>query len=88
LAHGPAKNACSQANKKGFPQEIVRFADLFVSTQQERHSADYDPLSSYRRGDVLTMNEAAERSIQDLAETDRTDLRAFVALVLLPERPR
>lgn len=87
-AHGFAKNACAQAHNKGFPPTIVRFAQLFVLMQQQRHAADYDPFSGFRRADVVTMVESVERAIVDFKMALRSDLRAFVALVLLDTRPR
>lgn len=45
LEHGVAKNACKEAKTKGFPPEIVEFAEAFVTMQEERHTADYDPQS-------------------------------------------
>ena len=86
LAHGFAKNACSQAHNKGFPPEILGFADAFVHLQRLRHDADYDPSRTFKRYDVISMIERAERVILGLAAAPRPDLRAFVALVLLPER--
>lgn len=88
LAHGFARNACAQAYNKGFPPMIVRFAQLFVLMQQQRHTAEYDPFSEYRRANVVTMIESAERAIVDFKTAPRSDLRAFVALVLLDNRPR
>ena len=88
LNHGPAKHACAQARKKGFPPEVIRFGDLFVSMQEKRHTADYDPLSVFQRADVVPMVEEVEVAIADLRIVPRSDLRALVALVLLPDRPR
>ena len=86
LAHGFAKNACAQASRRGLPPEIVDFASAFVELQTLRHEADYDPSKSFRRVEVLSMIDRAERAILDLRTAPRPDLRAFVALVLLPER--
>ena len=86
LAHGFAKNACAQARNKGFPPEISECASAFFDLQQLRHDADYDPSKTFRRSDVLSIIERAERAILDLRTAPRSDLRAFVAFVLLPER--
>ncbi len=88
LAHGFARNASAQAQNKGFPPMIVRFAQQFVLMQQQRHAADYDPISSFHRGDVVTMIESVEGVIVEFKMAPRSDLRAFVALVLLDNRPR
>ena len=86
LAHGFAKNACAQAPNRIFPPEIKRFASAFVYLQQLRHDADYDPSETFKRAEVISMIERAERAILDLTRVPRPDLRAFVALVLVPER--
>ena len=86
LAHGHARNSCGQVHKKGFPPAIQHFASAFIELQTLRHEADYDPTRIFRRSDVLSMIERAERAILDLQTPPRSDLRAFVALVLLPER--
>jgi hypothetical protein len=86
LAHGFAKNACAKAGSKSFPPEIIRFASVFFELQELRHDADYDPSRIFKRSDVIPIIARAERAILDLPAAPRPDLRAFVALVLLPER--
>ncbi len=88
LEHGVAKNACRQARNKGFPPQIVHFAESFAAMQDERHSADYDPQSLYSRADVMTLIVDAAQAIADLGRAARADRRAFVALVLLREPRR
>ena len=88
LEHGVAKNACRQARNKGFPLQIVHFAELFAALQDERHAADYDPLSFYSRADVTPLVADAAQAIADFGRAARADRRAFVALVLLREPRR
>lgn len=86
LAHGFAKNACAQARSKGFPPEVLQFASAFVDLQQLRHDADYDPSRMFKRSEVVSVIGRAERAISGLRSAQRSDLRAFVVLVLIPER--
>ncbi len=86
LDHGLAKNACQQSAKVGFPPAIVQFADLFVSMQQQRHDADYDPLSRYARADVIALINDVEQAIKAYKTTSRKDRREFAAHVLLRQR--
>ena len=65
---------------------FLRFASAFVELQTLRHQADYDPLRTFKRSDVLSMIELAERAILDVRAAPRPDLRAFAALVLLADR--
>lgn len=86
LDHGFAKNACKHAETLGFPQSIVKFANAFVTLQAERHSADYDPYVRFRRNETLDYIRTAELAADELNATARSDLRAFVVLVLLRQR--
>ena len=43
LQHGDAKTACEAVRNLSFPATIVTCAEAFVTLQQERHDADYNP---------------------------------------------
>jgi hypothetical protein len=86
LEHGLAKNGCGQVRALGFPIKIVRFADLFVSMQEERHSADYDPWSRYTRTEVIGLIGTVDQTIKDFKSSARPDRLAFATLVLLRKR--
>jgi hypothetical protein len=53
LQHGDAKNACEGVRNLGFPQTIVTCADAFVTLQQKRQDADYDPDHRVLRADAM-----------------------------------
>jgi uncharacterized protein (UPF0332 family) len=86
LEHGFAKNACQQARRLGFADDVVHFADTFVRMQEERHLADYDPYSKYDRVYTLYLIHLAENAIKGLLRAPRRDRRAFAVLVLLKQR--
>jgi hypothetical protein len=86
LEHGLAKNGCGQVRALGFPIKIVRFADLFVSMQEERHSADYDPWVRYTRTEVIGLIGTVDQTIKDFKSSARPDRLAFATLVLLRKR--
>jgi len=86
LEHGLAKNGCGQVRALGFPIKIVRFADLFVSMQEVRHSADYDPWSRYTRTEVVGLIGTVDQTIKDFKSSLRPDRLAFATLVLLRKR--
>ena len=88
LEHGIAKNACKQTRNKGLPPRIVQFAETFVTLQEERHAADYDPQSVYSRPAASAPVSNAAQAIADLGRAAQADRRAFVALVLLREPRR
>lgn len=88
LDHGATKKACVQASNRGFPIEIVEFAELFVELQDKRHSADYDPTATFKRVDVIALIARAELAMAGMRSAARPELRAFVVLALLPARRR
>jgi len=86
LEHGVAKNGCGQVRTLAFPLKIVRFADLFISMQEERHSADYDPSSRYTRTEVIGLIGSVDQAIKEFKSSPRPDRVAFATLVLLRRR--
>lgn len=86
LEHGFAKNACQQSAKLGFPSDIVSFCNVFVTLQEERHRADYDPQAKYSRAQALLMISDAKQAAAALKRAPRGDRRALAVLVLLKRR--
>ncbi len=86
LDHGAAKTACIQADKLGFPREIVACADTFVLLQQRRHDADYDPTFTTTRADAIAIIADAETAIDKLTRATQKDRTAFAILLLLRRR--
>ena len=69
-----------------FPVEIRNFADEFVTMQEKRHLADYDPVSRFRLNDVIVAIDAAELAIKQLRKCSMKDRRAFAAWVMMVKR--
>jgi uncharacterized protein (UPF0332 family) len=86
LQHGDAKNACTQARNLGFPATIVACAEAFVTLQEDRHQADYDPEYRVRHAEAISAIDLAEGAIRDLKSTPRKDRKAFAVLLLLRKR--
>lgn len=86
VEHGTAKAACRQTASLGFPTAIRYFANTFISLQEKRHAADYDPLATFSRSDALILIGEAATAIASLRAASRTDRRAFVILVLFRRR--
>lgn len=70
----------------GFPQEIIDFSNTFVTLQELRHSADYDPEVRFRKQDVLAHVTAAQVAMGGLNESEQKHRTAFASFVLFPER--
>jgi uncharacterized protein (UPF0332 family) len=82
LDHGFAKKACA----KVVASEIAQFADAFISMQEQRHIADYDPISKFTRAEVVSLIDGVEQAIIDYKKAPRSDKLAFAVLVLLKLR--
>lgn len=86
LDHGFARNACRELRTLGFPPTLQACGDAFVSLQQARHDADYDPTHRLSRSQALQAIALAERAIADLKASSRKDRKAFAVLLLLKRR--
>lgn len=88
LEHGFAKNSCkNQEIMKKFPQDIEDFANTFVSLQEKRHSADYDPFAQFTKLEVISDISSARDVIDRFRSSPIKDRRAFSAFVLFKHRP-
>ena len=87
LEHKFCKSACKNKTILAlFPKEIEDFGNQFVSMQQIRHLADYDPTTIYAMTEVLTAIDSCEQTIADFANAPESDRRAFAAHVLFKRR--
>ena len=78
VEHGFAKGQCEKRSLiSRFPDGIRDFAEAFVTLQERRHGADYDPTSRFRRSEVEALIVAAERAIAALEHAPAVDRRAF-----------
>lgn len=87
LEHGACKNACKNNKLSEFPQELQDFANLFVTLQEKRHSADYDPDAKAYKSAVLLDIGQVESVIDGFEAVSLKDRRAFAAFVLFKQRP-
>ena len=88
LEHRNAKNACRNgAIVAKFPKEIEDFANLFVTLQEKRHLADYDPHARFLKSSVLSDVALAEQALKDFVAQPLKDRRAFCVHVLFKHRP-
>ena len=82
--HGFVRHQCrNQQTMAEFPPEIQIFATNFVSLQEQRHAADYDPDLILSIKEVQATLDKAAQAIAALAaasEKDRCDFAAWVTL--------
>jgi hypothetical protein len=86
LQHGDAKSACEAVRNLDFPTTIVACAEVFVTLQEERHQADYNPDYRALRADALAAIDRAVKAIEDLRSTPRNDRKAFAVHLLHKKR--
>ena len=96
LNHGPAKAQCSKvvAHPQGHPGRnvprfdpgVVTFAEAFVTMQELRLDADYNPRTTFYRSDVRILISAAEQAFDQFNTAPRADRRAFAAFIMHPGR--
>ncbi|GLK70842.1 hypothetical protein KHC23_08750 [Ancylobacter dichloromethanicus] len=86
LEHGSAKSACGQLRNLGFPPALCLVGDVFVTLQEARHKADYDPRHRVTRADALTAANEAAAALSALKAADRKDRKALAILLLLKKR--
>lgn len=86
LQHAQAKEACKKVRTLGFPETICECAATFITLQEARHDADYNPDHSVKRLNALAAIDAAESAIENLDASARRDRMAFAVLLLFPVR--
>jgi uncharacterized protein (UPF0332 family) len=86
LEHGVAKTACSNSFVSSFSLDIQGFAEIFVTMQQRRHDADYDPSARFKKSEVLVCISEVETAIGAFELCNTAERRAFAAHVLLKAR--
>jgi uncharacterized protein (UPF0332 family) len=86
LEHGFTKSACKDNLISKFPKQIEDFANSFVTLQEKRHSADYDPFIRLTKSEVVADIKTAEKAIIEFRKASAKDRRAFAAHVLFKKR--
>ena len=66
--------------------QVKQFGNVFRRLQRERHTADYDPQSSFSSSDTLQLIDDAESAINDFLAVPSEERRDLAALVLFPAR--
>ncbi|ESQ13296.1 MAG: hypothetical protein JKP98_15815 [Rhodobacteraceae bacterium] len=88
VEHRYAKNQCKNQDVIGrFPDAIEDFANAFISAQDKRHAADYDPDVALTRSEVQVDIAQAETAISAFEGCSLKDRRAFAAWVIFKHRP-
>lgn len=85
LQHGVIKSRCINSHYiVKFPSEIRLFAEIFVQMQWTRHLADYDPMATFDRDEVITAVEHATSAIVAFEAVSEKHRRAFAVYVASP----
>ena len=87
LDHGLARRQCDKVpGMSEYGREVVRFADNFVVAQGLRHTADYDPESTFSGPQALVLIDEIESVIAGFNAVGQDERRAFAIHVLFRQR--
>lgn len=87
LEHGAALNACKNGKVVAkFPKSVEDFANAFVTMQDKRHQADYDPFAKFTKSEVKADLATAETVMANFNAEPKKDKRAFCAYVIFKRR--
>lgn len=87
LEHGRAKSELQRRDVQILDPAIARVAAAFVQLQEERHTADYDPVSVLRRrSDVEPLILLAETAINDVQSLGPDVGRELAAILIVKAR--
>ena len=70
----------------GFDTNMQNFADAFISLQEQRHRADYDPSSTFRTAIAEAEIVRALQARQAFNAAPIGQRRVFLTLVIAPPR--
>jgi len=87
VEHTFSKQQCKNSGVlRKFPKEIEDFASLYITLQQKRHAADYDPHAQFLKTDVDVLINAAEATLKAFSRVQIKDRRAFAAWSAMKHR--
>ena len=88
LNHSSIRRRSGRREFGRFPSEIQNFAELFISMQAKRHTADYDPYPDFQftKSEALDDISKAEHAIIRFGKVARSDRRAFAIYLMLDIR--
>ena len=88
LEHGTVKKNYRNKNfLSKFPQDIENFANAFVSLQEKRHLADYDPVARFTKVEVQRDIATTRVVIKGFRSAPAKHRKAFAVYVLFKKRP-
>jgi hypothetical protein len=70
----------------GFGPDILRFASAFVSLQDKRFDADYNPYAKFTGQEVKAWIRTADAALRALRSSQMAERRRLAACVLLKKR--
>lgn len=87
LEHNHVKTQCANAEIiKKFHASIQTFANIFISMQSKRHTADYDPEPQFYKSEVLLDIETVRATIAAFKSAPMPSRKAFAAWLLVKNR--
>ncbi|MDX2257408.1 MAG: hypothetical protein NW205_00675 [Hyphomicrobiaceae bacterium] len=84
--HKQARERFRSQVMKRFPDELQDFGNTFVSLQEKRHKADYDPNERFYKSAIIADISSAEAAIEKFGNAEAADRKALSAHVLMKYR--
>ncbi len=75
------------AGRGEWPAPARRFAETFVTAQEQRHRADYDPTAAFARQDILTAIADAEAALEALGRLTPDERLELATRLVFRDRP-
>lgn len=69
-----------------FPKAVEDFGNHFITMQDKRHQADYDPFARFTKSETLSDLAIAETVLADFQSSPSKHRRAFCAHVIFKPR--
>jgi hypothetical protein len=99
ISHGAIRDICLELKKQTLPRLLARYAppagfgshlktysEVLFELQEKRLSADYDPLKSYKKLDVLAAVGAAQNALSRFMNATDAEREAFLAVLVFKPR--
>jgi len=86
LRPSPTRKYAPYIPANGFGADIEAFCFAATELQQQRHTADYDPIPRFLKLDALVAINAARNAVLCFTQATPAHRRAFLTILLCPPR--
>lgn len=84
--HTPAEKKCKEVQSHEFSVSVKRFAQQFTAFKNKRNKADYSPLVTFNRSEVMSDIILVETVLKDFKAAHPLERVRFAHFVVLKDR--